>query len=79
MYKTIYFSAWIDEEEEEEEKEEEKKLDSEETELLKFDEDATKPELLKKCRALKLPVIPQDRPSSLKRLLKAYELGKKSS
>lgn len=73
LYKTLRFSAWLGDEPEEEEP----KPDT--AELTSFEEDAAKPELLKKCRALKLPVIPQDRPSSLKRLLKAYELGNKSS
>ena len=71
LYKTMRFSAWLGSEADE------SKQDT--SELTSFEEDATKPELLKKCRALKLPVIPHDRPSSLKRLLKAYELGRESS
>lgn len=72
LYKTLRFSAWLGDE-----SKEEPKPDVEE--LTSFEEDATKPELLKKCRKLGLDVIPQDRPSSLKRLLRAYKLGRESS
>ena len=71
LYKNLFFSAWMNGDEPE------KKMDVEE--LVSFEEDATKPELLKKCRKLGLDVIPQDRPSSLKRLLRAYKLGRESS
>ena len=35
----------------------------------------TKADLLKRCRKLGIEVIPQDRPSSLKRLLSAFKSG----
>lgn len=35
----------------------------------------TKADLLKRCRKLGIDVIPQDRPSSLKRLLSAFKSG----
>jgi hypothetical protein len=40
-----------------------------------FEEVDEKSELLKRCRKLGLEVIPQDRPSSLKRLLTAFKSG----
>jgi hypothetical protein len=40
-----------------------------------FEEVDEKSDLLKRCRKLGLEVIPQDRPSSLKRLLAAFRYG----
>ena len=82
LYKTIHFSAWIDGDENKEccVKDEDKEVtvpepDIDIEELLGYEEEDEKPKLLKRCRDLNIPVIPQDRPSSLKRLLKAFQLG----
>jgi hypothetical protein len=73
LYKTMFFSAWLGDSVAEEEKVEAPEPDIEE--LLGFDEEDSKPKLLKRCRKLGLSVIPQDRPSSLKRLLEAFKSG----
>ena len=68
LYKTLFFSAWLGE----------GGVEAKEPDLAElegFEDVEKKPELLKRCRGLDIPVIPQDRPSSLKRLLKAFALG----
>ena len=76
LYKTMFFSAWMGDGD----------VDKDVTvpepdieELLGFEEDEDKPALLRRCRKLEIPVIPQDRPSSLKRLLRAFMLGHQRS
>lgn len=71
LYKTLFFSAWMGDEDENDVKAPEPDMD----ELKDLEKVEDKPELLKICRKLEIPVIPQDRPSSLKRLLKAFRLG----
>ena len=68
LYKTIYFSAWLGDGDIEVKEPDLAELDG-------FEKEEAKPELLRRCRKLKIPVIPQDRPSSLKRLLTAFSLG----
>ena len=70
LYKTLFFSAWMGDPDDDI-KASEPDLD----ELEGFEEEEAKPNLLKRCRKLEIPVIPQDRPSSLKRLLRAFQLG----
>ena len=68
LYRTLFFSAWMGDGEVEAKAPDLAELDG-------FEDVEEKPELLKRCRKLDIPVIPQDRPSSLKRLLKAFALG----
>tara|TARA_R100000808_G_scaffold7902_1_gene22689 strand:- start:2905 stop:3297 length:393 start_codon:yes stop_codon:yes gene_type:complete len=68
LYKTMFFSAWLGAGEVEAKEPDMAELDG-------LEEEEDKPELLKRCRKLEIPVIPQDRPSSLKRLLGAFKLG----
>jgi len=68
LYRTLFFSAWMGDGEVEAKEPDLAELDG-------FEDVEEKPELLKRCRKLDIPVIPQDRPSSLKRLLKAFALG----
>jgi len=77
LYKTLFFSAWLDEEDAKEESVKASEPDMDE--LLDYEEEADKPDLLHRCRKLDIPVIPQDRPSSLKRLLRAFQLGHQRS
>jgi len=82
IYKTMRFSVRIDGESVSEQNDEfvVTTNDSSSThgfpeELEGFEEVEEKKDLLGRCRKLGISVIPQDRPSSLKRLLTAFKLG----